>query len=241
MELKLNNYTHNDILENINIEIKDKIIYGIIGNGKTTLFNDLTKKNKDIKNTYKKIGYVKENIDSHFININLKEDIKLFNKINDLDLVLDILNLNKEFIGKNVFNLDYFSKKKAALFLNIINKIDILIVDEPFSNISLNEKEEIIKIFKRIKKELNIPIVIGTNDSDSLEKVSDYVYVIDKKIILEGNKYDVFKEKKILEKHDISVPKIIEFSLLVKDKKNIKLGFRDDINDLIKDIYRYAK
>jgi len=98
-----------------------------------------------------------------------------------------------------------------------------------------------VKKIKKIKKEFNKPIIITSNDTESIHKVSDYIYVIDKEIIIEGNKYDVFKEKKLLNKHGIVIPKIMEFSSEVLDKKKIKMGYRDDINDLIKDIYRYAK
>ena len=57
-------------------------------------------------------------------------------------------------------------------------------------------------------------------------------------IIIEGDKYTVFKEQKLLKDNGILVPKIIEFENYVLDNKKIKLGYRDDINDLIKDILR---
>ena len=56
---------------------------------------------------------------------------------------------------------------------------------------------------------------------------------------MEGNKYDVFKQD--ISKYGLKRPKIIEFEQLVLEKKGIKIGYRDDINDLMKDVYRYVK
>jgi len=75
-----------------------------------------------------------------------------------------------------------------------------------------------------------------------LHKICDYIYVIDDgEIIIEGNKYDVFKNYDELKKRKIAIPRIIQFSELVKEKKQINMGYRDEINDLLKDIYRYVK
>ena len=61
------------------------------------------------------------------------------------------------------------------------------------------------------------------------------------KIFLEGNKYDVLSNEEAMTECGLVVPSLLHFSNLVYDKKGVKIGYRDEINDLIKDVYRYAK
>ena len=56
-----------------------------------------------------------------------------------------------------------------------------------------------------------------------------------------GNKYEIFTDDNLMERCNLQMPKIIEFSKIVLKKKNIDLGYRDDINDLMKDIYRFVR
>ena len=49
---------------------------------------------------------------------------------------------------------------------------------------------------------------------------------------------DVFTNTDIFNKYNIELPTIIKFSELVKLKTNKKIGYYDDIKDLMKAVYR---
>ena len=85
-------------------------------------------------------------------------------------------------------------------------------------------------------------IIIFSKDTDFVHQISDYVYLFNNgKILLEGDKYEVLTNTKILKQNNLNKPKLIEFVDLVENKKNVKIGYRDDINDLMKDVYRYVR
>ena len=84
-------------------------------------------------------------------------------------------------------------------------------------------------------------IIIATSDTNIALELADEVIGLDNEVIFKGNKFDLFTNKKLLDKCNIVEPDIIRFTNLVKNRKGINMGYRDDINDLMKDIYRFVK
>lgn len=258
------------VLKNINLLIKDNKITSIIGksgSGKSTIaelidlllipssgkiFLDNEEiKNSQIKKIRKDIGIVFQFPEEQFFNLTVEEEIsfglKYFKYKND-DIrkrVLDSLimvGLDETYLNRNPFTLSNGEMRKVAIASTLALNPKVIIFDEPTIGLDENSKKNYIQLIRKLKNRYKKTIVLISHDLDLVHILSDYIYVInDGKVYMEGSKYDVFKRQEELEKINIKAPKIMEFSNIVKNKKGIKIGYRDNINDLIKDIYRYVK
>ncbi len=257
------NYCEHEVLKNINIKLKAGKINAIVGksgSGKTTLLELITgilkpttgkvlidEKEIDNLNNAFDIGYVSQD-NNQFLQKTVKEELemllKLYNyklkekkkRINDS---LIMVGLNEKYLNLNINNLSSGEKKKLALASALILNPSILITDEPVIGLDRKTKEELKKIFRILKTRYNKTIIFVSNNLDFVLEVADYVYVLyDKEIVLEGKKIDVLSKTDILKKYGIIGPNITSFENLVLTKKQIKIGYRYEINDLIKDIYR---
>lgn len=257
------NYCEHEVLKNINIKLKAGKINAIVGksgSGKTTLLELITgilkpttgkvlideKEINNLNNAFD-IGYVSQD-NNQFLQKTVKEELemllKLYNyklkekkkRINDS---LIMVGLNEKYLNLNINNLSSGEKKKLALASALILNPSILIIDEPIIGLDRKTKEELKKIFRILKTRYNKTIIFVSNNLDFVLEVADYVYVLyDKEIVLEGKKIDVLSKTDILKKYGIIGPNITSFENLVLTKKQIKIGYRYEINDLIKDIYR---
>ena len=152
------------------------------------------------------------------------------------------MEMDESFLDRDPYTLSNGEKRKIAIASVLVYNPKVLLLDEPTIGLDYQSKKSLIRLLVLLKKRYNKTILIATHDVDLIHKIADYIYILaDKTILLEGDKYSVFKQVDLLKEHNIEVPKVIEFSDLVLKKKNKKIGYRDDINDLIKDIYRYAK
>ena len=116
-----------------------------------------------------------------------------------------------------------------------------MLLNNPTEYLDNKSVQNLIKILKRKKRENKI-IIIVSYDSEFILKVSDRILAIEQgKIINDSDKYLFFKNDRLLSLVNLEKPKVIEFEQLVEKLKGIRLGYRDNINDLIKDIYRNAK
>lgn len=245
-------------------------ILGKSGSGKTTLlemFNALRIPSEgtieigdfyigknidiDVTNLRFQVGLVFQFPEDQFFALTVKEELELplkfynynKNKIEERIISsLQMVGLDPSYLDKNPQTLSNGEKRKVALASILVLNPSILVLDEPTIGLDSESASNFIKLLRLLKRRYNKTIIIASHNTELLHKIVDYLYVInDGKVVLEGNKYDVFKQEKILKKYGIKVPKIMEFSNTVLEKKNKKIGYRDEINDLIKDIYRYVK
>lgn len=245
------------VIDDLSLGIKDKkisFIVGESGSGKSTLLSlihgDMELTSGEVINENNlKIGILRQNPDDYFFCNTVYEEM-LFalkkNKVKDCDKkmlkALKIVGLDESCLFKSPFEISKGEQKKVALAILLAYNPKVLLLDDPFSNLDYVSKKNLIKLIRMMKLRYNKTIIIASSDTDMAFELADIVICLkDGKLVFQGNKFDFFTNVKLLSKSNISVPRLIDFSNLVKVNKNIDIGYRDDINDLMKDIYRFVK
>lgn len=254
MEINIKNLNYKNIFENLNLNIKENKVTLILTKSetqKTTLLNLLFGKFKDYKGDillgdkkveYDDISYLEQENNS-FFNINLLEDItynlKKYDK-EELNDMLKLFNLDDTILNKNYLEISNSEYRKLYIIATFIRNSKIIVLDNPTIGLDQKSIQTLIKIIKRTKRKNKIIITLS-NDSNFLLQIIDDIIIIDNdEIIKFDNKYEFFDNKKILSKINIDIPDIIKFKNILLKEKNIKLNNQDNINDLIKEIYRNA-
>lgn len=218
--------------------------------GRITFGNRVIMKTKKIYNVNAlryKIGFVYQQPEEQFFCKTVKQEIefgmKYFNKTNkNIDKhvkdALKMVELDETYLEKNPFNLSSGEKRKVAIASILAFNPKVIILDEPTIGLDDSSKDNLSKIIHMLKNRYQKTVIIATHDVDFLHKLANHIIVLSEgKIVLEGDKYQVFTHDK-LEEFGVKRPKIIEFEKMVLDRKKIKLGYRDNINDVMKDVYR---
>ena len=210
------------------------LFYSLSGDGKNYPVELVERKPGMFKKIFNCSGYIYKLDASNFKeNQRQKENLVIEN--------LQMVGLNETYLKRNPFTLSSGEKRKVAIASILIHDPEVIILDEPTIGLDNASKKNIIKTIKSLKTKYNKTVFVISKDTDLLLKICDYVVVLNKgQVVLEGNKYDVFTNKN-LEDYGVKRPDIINFEMLALNKKKVKLGYRDEINDLMKDVYRYVK
>ncbi|MBR3490661.1 MAG: hypothetical protein IKH36_04135 [Bacilli bacterium] len=152
--------------------------------------------------------------------------------------IIKMLSINERILDKDVFEISESEYYKVLIGSVLLYNPEVIIFDDILCFFDEENKNKIFKLSNKLKKFFNKTIIFVTSDIDSVyEFVNDVIVIDSAKILLSGDKKEVYTEYELLKKNRIRVPNIVEFIKLMKDN-NVNLDNVDSINELIKTIYR---
>lgn len=188
-----------------------------------------------------KIEILTYDIDNRFISNNTLENICFYLKsfsMSDKEII-DCINkyMNNPIISKIINtetkHLSYGQKVFVSIFMSLLIKPNILIIDNLLSCLDDKYKSIILEMFKELNNE--ITICYFTSNIDDILLGSHVIIYNDNKKIIDSNIKSAFKDLNIYESNNIKLPFIIDLSNKLKYYNKIdKLYF--DIEKLVDNI-----
>ena len=83
----------------------------------------------------------------------------------DINEILEMVRLNPAYLNKKVYQLSGGEQQKVAIARMLLKPYELVLADEPTGNLDYRNKNEIIEIFKEIKKN-GKTIICVTHDKD---------------------------------------------------------------------------
>lgn len=165
---------------------------GVISYGNIKNINLLSslKKNKYMSN----FGILFQNA-ALFDSLSVKENLMFANQTNDFSEILRDVSLPKSILSEFPSNLSIGVQKRVGLARAILQKPEVLILDEPTTGLDPIIGEQINILIKKLVKKKKITTITITHDMRSVYQFSDYTAFIKNGTISWYGKSNEIKQK----------------------------------------------
>lgn len=232
-------------IENMNFDIPKGYITGLIGEngaGKSTLiyhFIGLLKADRgqigilgskdieqDREQLLNRIGMVfaEDNFPHHMSPLKLEKLMRAYYARWDSKLYHEYLEKFRVHQNTKIAKLSTGEKVKLSLAIALSHHAELLILDEPTSNLDPTFRIELLDILQELMIDEEITILFSTHITSDLEHIADYIAMIDDGVLL----FNMEKETLLDTYRKIKGPNDIlddEIDALLIGKKTSSLGF----------------
>lgn len=175
-------YKDTQALNNVSIQIPKGSIYGLIGNngaGKTTLMRILLGLQAPTSGFITKDPSIKSNavIESPALypSLSARGNIKYQMQISDsddinIDELLALVNVPDT--PKPIIHFSLGMKQRLGLALALVNKPNLLLLDEPLNGLDPSGIKDMRSIIQRLNRNYNITILISSHWLGELQKIA---------------------------------------------------------------------
>ena len=156
----------------------------------------------DASHIARRVGIVFEDPESQFVMSSVEDEMVL--GLEPLGLpreemrervlwALELVGLGKEFLSRHPLELSGGEKQRVAIAAMLAREPEILILDEPTSDLDPVGKEEVMEAIKDVYRELGLTMVLVEHEAEVLAEVADRIAIMDRgEVVLEGDPRTVF-------------------------------------------------
>ena len=144
----------------------------------------------------------------------------------------------EDLLDKSPFSLSGGQMRKVAIAGVLAADPEILVLDEPTVGLDPIAKKELLELLKELNEKYHKTIIIITHDMDVVSEYIKRVLVLKQgKLIYDGSKEDLFKNKELVEECNLGLPTIVKLLKKLKTKLNIDLNeYQYNLNDAYNEI-----
>ena len=186
---------------------------------------------KEIYETSEKLGLILQNPESQLFSMTVEEELA-FGPENlgiKREEIGDRISWALELVGMERFReafphqLSGGEKQKIAIASLLTMKPEILVLDEPTSNLDPKSRIEIFKIVQKLNRK-GMTVVVVEHETNFISSADKILILNEGEIVRYGTPKEIFREADFLKEIGIRVPEIVEFSNYL-----LKEGYIDDI------------
>jgi iron complex transport system ATP-binding protein len=247
-------YSSIPVLKDITLDANGPQLLSIIGPngvGKSTLIhciNRILSPNKgtvmidgdlvndiSLKDLAKKVGYVPYSandtfplsvVDTVLMGRHPHATYKSLDK--DLDIVYDTLRLLdiEDLAMRNFDELSAGQHQKVMLARGLVQQPEILLLDEPTSNLDIKHQMEVTRILRDLSQEKNILIIMISHDLNIAAKYSDTMIMLN-----EGYIYAIGKPSEVITKENIKAVYDVDSEIIVSHNRPHLIMLDEEFDD----------
>ncbi|CAD2072551.1 energy-coupling factor transporter ATPase [Phocicoccus pinnipedialis] len=126
---------------------------------------------------------------------------------------LNELHVDPALYEKSPFDLSGGQMRKVALAGILAMEPKVLILDEPTAGLDPSSHKETMELFKRLREELKLTIILVTHDMNDVFEYSDEVRILEAgRIVESGPTEDILTDQKLLERYSLNLPDVVRLS-----------------------------
>lgn len=226
IEIKNLNFKYGNtfLFKNLNLDINSNsytTIIGPVGSGKTTLFNQIINNNKSI-NINGNIKYIVTDPNNQIVAKTVRKQLSFFLEnegFTNRQINIRTKNIIKKFglesiLDKDPFYLSEGEKQLVVICSILVLDLDILVIDNALCRLDSVIKDKVLDYLIKLKKK-KVTIINFTSDINEI-LLSDYIVLINKKVIFDKKAKEAFDNEKDFIANDLQLPFMIELSNKLK-------------------------